>query len=331
VRKKQIQLALLLAVASLTLLSATACGSKTEAIPPPPVEVSPGGTVRGVTGDGNLSFPRKRELTFGNSGTVEVLNVEEGDRVEQDQMLSQLDSSSFERAVAEAERRIENAQANLDKLLDPPNLAADIRQAEADVESAQAALAYVVAIYVAEGSYPEGLYKKSQVENAEATLAKAEERLADLLDGPDGRDVQLAENEVALAELSLEEAKKQLKEATIVAPFDGIVAEVNVELGDRVTAATGYETIIILVDISQVELEVEVDEIDIPQVKLGQRAIISIEALPDVQLEGEVLFVSPLATEKTGVIMYDVTIGFEAPEAYALKDGMSASAEFIVD
>ncbi len=196
-KKKQVKLALLLAVASLTLLSSTACGSKTEEIPPSPVEVNPGDTVRGVTGDGNLSLPRKVELTFGNSGTVEVLDVEEGDRVEQGQILSQLDNSSFERAVAEAERRIENTQANLDKLLNPPNLAADIREAEADVESAKAALAYVVAIYVAEGSYPEGLHKKSQVESAEATLVKAEERLADLLDGPDKRDVQLAENEAS--------------------------------------------------------------------------------------------------------------------------------------
>ncbi|MFC1968458.1 HlyD family secretion protein [Chloroflexota bacterium] len=328
--KKQIKLALLLTLISLILLGSTACSNKADELQPAPVEVSPGDTVPSVTGDGNLSLPRKRELTFDSSGTIKVLNVEEGDRVEEGQLLAQLDTSSFERAVAKAERQLESAQTNLDKLQNPPNLAADTREAEADVESAKARLAYVEIIFVQEGQYPEGLNKRSLVEEAKAALGKAEERLVDLRDGPDERDVRLAENEIALAELSLDEAKKQLEEATIFAPFDGIVAEVNFKLGDRTMAATNYQTVIYLIDSSQMQLKVEVDEIDIPGVKLGQSAVISIEALPDVRLEGEVLFVSPLATKKAGVVMYEVKISFDVPEGYALREGMSASAEIIV-
>ena len=329
-KKKQVKLALLLAVASLTLLSSTACGSKTEEIPPSPVEVNPGDTVRGVTGDGNLSLPRKVELTFGNSGTVEVLDVEEGDRVEQGQILSQLDNSSFERAVAEAERRIENTQANLDKLLNPPNLAADIREAEADVESAKAALAYVVAIYVAEGSYPEGLHKKSQVESAEATLVKAEERLADLLDGPDERDVQLLENEATVVELALEEAKRKLAEASLIVPFDSVVAEVNAKSGDWIMAAMAYETIILLVDTTQLEVEALVDEIDIAQIELGQEVIITLDALPDIELRGKVIAVSPSGKLEAGVTTFLVKISV-ASDHPGLKDGMTAVVDFIVE
>jgi multidrug efflux pump subunit AcrA (membrane-fusion protein) len=77
------------------------------------------------------------------------------------------------------------------------------------------------------------------------------------------------------------------------------------------------------------ELDAEVDEIDIPGVRLGQRAVISVDALPDLQLEGKVTSISPLSTEKSGVILYKVKVGFDVLENSGLKSGMSATADII--
>ena len=90
------------------------------------------------------------------------------------------------------------------------------------------------------------------------------------------------------------------------------------------------QVIIYLVDLTTIELNVEVDEIDIPGVKPGQRAIIDVDALPDVEFEGEVLTVSPVAKEEAGVILYEVKVGFNVPEGSGLKVGMSAEADIVI-
>ena len=123
------------------------------------------------------------------------------------------------------------------------------------------------------------------------------------------------------------EVQKQLDEAIITAPFDGEVVSVDADEGDSIPAMM---TIVHLIDLTSIELEVEVDEIDIPEVKLGQRAIIEIDALPDLLLEGEVNSISTLSMEMGGVVLYEVTIGFAAPEDVDLKAGMSATADIII-
>jgi RND family efflux transporter MFP subunit len=107
-----------------------------------------------------------------------------------------------------------------------------------------------------------------------------------------------------------------------------VVARVDVDEGDSVSATT---TIAYFVDLTSLELEVEVDEIDIPSVKLGQRAIISIDALPGVELEGEVTFIPPMSREEPGLVLYDVKIGFDVPQGFELRGGMSATADIVID
>jgi len=90
------------------------------------------------------------------------------------------------------------------------------------------------------------------------------------------------------------------------------------------------KTIVELIDPSSMELKAEVDEIDIPGVRLWQRAIISVDALPDLQLEGRVTSIYPLPFEESGLILYKVKIGFDVPEYSGLKAGMSATADIII-
>ena len=94
-----------------------------------------------------------------------------------------------------------------------------------------------------------------------------------------------------------------------------------------------YATTIIieLIDPTIMELEAEVDEIDIPDVALGQRAIIEVDALPTLQLEGKVTYINPVSTEESDVVLYEVTVGFDVPLGFGLKSGMSATAEAIID
>jgi multidrug efflux pump subunit AcrA (membrane-fusion protein) len=78
------------------------------------------------------------------------------------------------------------------------------------------------------------------------------------------------------------------------------------------------------------ELTAEVDEIDIALVKPGQEAIIEVDALPALQLDAEVISISVLPEVEEGVVLYEVMIGFDVPEGYELKVGMSATADIII-
>jgi RND family efflux transporter MFP subunit len=93
--------------------------------------------------------------------------------------------------------------------------------------------------------------------------------------------IKVAEAQLEAAEQAVAEAQKQLDEATIIAPFDGVAASVDADEGDNVSTLT---TIVHLIDLTSLELNAEVDEIDIADVEPGQRVIIDIDALPALQL-----------------------------------------------
>ncbi len=137
-----------------------------------------------------------------------------------------------------------------------------------------------------------------------------------------------AEQSVKLTELSVKQAQKQLNEATITAPYAGIITDVYADEGDIIPPGTG-KTIIRMVDPASMELQVRIDELDIAGVKLAQSATISVDALSDFRLEGKVSYISLMPTEEAGVVGYEVKVSFTVPEEVGLRSGMSASADII--
>lgn len=169
--------------------------------------------------------------------------------------------------------------------------------------------------------------KQKQVAVAEANLAEAEEALAEMQSSADSLEVELAQLEVASAQAALDEALERLEMNTMVAPLGGIVTSVNVEGGEAVNAST---VAIELVDPSVVEVSAILDEIDVSQVKQGQRAVVSLDALPDLELSGEVSAISAVAWVQAGVVSYPVTIRVTPPSRVQLREGMSATASIVV-
>jgi multidrug efflux pump subunit AcrA (membrane-fusion protein) len=153
-------------------------------------------------------------------------------------------------------------------------------------------------------------------------------------------NVDLAQQSVNLAQQSLAQAQKDFGEATIVAPFDGTVASVVVKEGEFLSpAAYTGTTIVEIIDLRHMELTARVDELDVVKVKTGQKVMISIDAIQGMMLEGQVIFISPIAREP-GVVLfededdekdYEVTIDFDIPDDSPIRAGMSALAEIIVE
>ncbi|HHS98043.1 MAG TPA: efflux RND transporter periplasmic adaptor subunit [Chloroflexi bacterium] len=153
------------------------------------------------------------------------------------------------------------------------------------------------------------------------------DRLHQLQEGADPLDLEAAQLEVEAARLSLEKARSDLENATLVAPFDGVVAAVNVAVGENV--AVGAPAVR-LVNSSSFHLSVTVDEIDVARLEVGLPAEITVDALPDLTLTGTVERIGPAATLEEGAVAYPVVIALDPTDA-PLRAGMSATAVILVE
>lgn len=124
------------------------------------------------------------------------------------------------------------------------------------------------------------------------------------------------------AQVELKLAKEKLDNYTIRAPFDGVaVAVSNLDPGDTVESGT---TIAILMDTSEMTFTVAIDELDISSVEIGQKVIVTVEALDNQQIEGKVTAIAPEGQSYNGVTSYDVTVTI--PGSEKLKSGMNVDA-----
>jgi len=301
------------------------------------VEVVRGDLIISVSGSGSIGISNEATLAFDGGGEVDKIYVEEGDEVSKGELLAELvplDTEALELALLRAEIALHRAEYNLDKA-ENPYTEDEIEDAEDAVDDAEDYLDFVgyrLAYALRHGSEQEVQQWQMELYRAEASLDAAEDKLDAMLSAPDEGEIEILEMEVDAAEQAVDEAESKLEIENITAPFDGVVTSVDVEEGD-VISSTGMSQVPIvhLIDPTSMELSVDLDEIDIPGVKLNQRAIIEVDALPDVQLEGRITSISPLPTVEAGVVLYNVKIGFDVPQGSGLRVGMSATADIITN
>jgi HlyD family secretion protein len=312
-----------------------------------------------INGNGNLSIASEARLGFNGSGKINRINADKGDHVTKGMLLAAMDTSALNLSLTQAETSVIQYRYNLTKL-QKTTRAEDITAAESAITAAQAYLDYSKdnqkalqdALKVAQSNYDmakqfnqkltveQAQYQLSQAQaavsagladlaKAEANIDSAQAQLARLQEPPDQDAINAAQAQIDSAEKSVTDIKRQITESVIIATMNGVVAEdVTFEEGDTVPAG---QPIFHIIDPSNLELIVDVDEIDIPNLVLGQKAAVTFDALTAINLEGTVSFISPLPTSAGGVILYKATISLVVPQDVTLKAGMSAGAEIIVE
>lgn len=220
--------------------------------------------------------------------------------------------------VQVAEQNVISAQMRLDSLR-AGGLNQQIASARAEVAAAQAALDQLI-----------GAQRAGSLNVAQAAIDIAQQELENLSAEPSASALARADAAVANAEVGVRQAKLALERATLTAPFDGTIAQIGINVGESSAAGSGTtSSAIVLADISSFHIDVPIDELDIALVEAGQKVIVTLDALPDVQLNGTVTNVEPIATQSsTGTNTYNVTIDIEPTEA-TLRSGMTASVQII--
>ncbi len=211
-----------------------------------------------------------------------------------------------------------------------PALGAPEEQARYSLAAADKALA------AAQARYDEALAgaDADQIRAAEANVSAAaaqrdaaQAQLDLVASGATEEQIAAVEAQVEQARAALAQVELALDLTTLHAPFDGVVAAVNVKAGEM--APTGLPAIIVL-DNSQFHIVVSADEIDVGRLSEGQTAQATIEAFPEATLNGIVESIAPAATFEGGVVYYDVTITLN-PTDIPVRADMTASATIAVE
>ncbi len=158
---------------------------------------------------------------------------------------------------------------------------------------------------------------------AQAQVAAAQSKLDTLLRGADETDVELARLSIEQAQLALLEARLDLVKADLNAPAAGTVLQVNVDESDRISAGTVAITV---ADLGQLQLTIDVAEVDIPKISVGQLADVTIDAFPKRVFAGMISGIEPTSNAREGVIDYPVTVRLIDEALAGVRPGMTAVA-----
>lgn len=166
---------------------------------------------------------------------------------------------------------------------------------------------------------------KDAVISAERTLKERELSTAKTKEAPDELDVRAKKIAIQQKEDALLSARQNLADCYVRAPFDSVVAKVNVKKGDSISSGA-VATLITKQKIAEVSL----NEVDAAKVKVGQKATLEFDAVDNLTISGEVIEIDSVGTVSQGVVTYNVKIAFDADDE-RVKPGMSISAAIITD
>jgi len=261
--------------------------------------------VQTVTATGRIQPKTQVNISADVSAKITHLGVEEGEWVKQGTLMVELDSERHAASVESAEANERVAQANASASLE------NMRKAERDLARAR-------------DLHRSGLETQSQLEAAEA-LYQVERARADA-----------ATDQVAQASANLKQLRDDLSKTRIYAPIAGTISVLNKEVGEIALGSQFQEDVIlVLANLSGMEAEVKVDENDIVSVAIGDASTITVDALPDLELEGVVTEIASSASiqgsggsdQKTEFV---VKIAIANPDT-KLRPGMTASVDIVTD
>ena len=289
---------LLLALVLIAILG----GSKEEIVAVQTEKVQKRDITQTVAATGKINPEFKVPITSEVTGEIVSLPVEEGDKVKKGQLLIKIKGDAYVAQKERAEASLQSANANL-----------TMRKAELDK-------------ITQDYNRMKELHNKNLASDSELETANSNYLTTKAL-------YQSAEANVLQSEASLKEIIDQLNKTTIYSPIDGVVTQLNVELGERVLGS-GYSMgtdIMTVSDLRNIEATVEVDENDVVLISVGDTAKIKVDAFGDRVFKGTVTQIgnsavtTGLGTQEQ-VVNFEVRIKLLGPDD-ALRPGMSCNAD----
>ena len=227
-----------------------------------------------VSASGKIQPKRQVNVSATTMGRVTRLAVQEGERVKAGQFLLEIDPRSLAGQLERGEASVAAARSSLQQA------SSAVDQARATLDLAQQTLKRQ------QDLSKDGLTTREALERAQNEVTVREVELKTRQ-----HEVETREQQIKQEQAGLSTTRYNLSQVTINSPMDGIVTRRNIEEGENVVVGTmnNAGTVLLTVaDMSVIQAEIEVDETDIPNVAIGQPAIVTIDAVPDRMFKGRV-------------------------------------------
>ncbi|MES2104101.1 MAG: efflux RND transporter periplasmic adaptor subunit [Pseudomonadota bacterium] len=252
-----------------------------------------------LTASGYVVAQRRAAVASKATGRMVLLNVREGSKVKEGDLLAKLDASDVQASIAQAQASIRQAQAGV------AQANVELINAEADLKRAQGLRAQgFVSIQALDTA-------STRVNSARASVVSAQASVA-----------------VAKAQLKVQQVNQDFTD--IRAPFDGVVLVKNANVGDIITpfsnAAGTQGAVVTMADMSTLEVEADVSESNLAKAKIGQPVEITLDALPDSRFRGSVVGIVPTVDRAKATVM--TKIRFEKLDPRILPE-MSAKVTIL--
>ena len=342
-RNRTFLLILVIAVIAVSAVVFVRQSNASTASPFQTATVGRGDLTATIGATGTVRAKQTAILLWQAAGTVDTVNVKVGDNISSDFVMAYLSKTSLPQSVILAEADLAGAQKTLDDLL-----ASDTARAEAVIALRDAQAAYdkafnwrkelngkinikrIVYKRIGNRTIPElkeyrGYADEGTIKKADEDLALAKARLDDAqreydrLDSGNMLDIQAAEARVAAAQATINLAR-------VVAPFDGTVTEAHALPGDQIGAG---DIAFRLDNLSSLLVDVQVSEVDINSVSVGQPVTLTFDAILGKQYHGEVVEVTQAGTVEQGVVNFTVTVELTDSDS-SVKPGMTAAVNVVV-
>ncbi len=291
-----------------------------------------------LTAGGYIIPHRRIEVSSKISGRVERLLVEKGDLVRGGQVLAYLDDREIRAQLEQARATRLAADARLKEALSGSR-PQEIQRATAALEEAEATSKTTsYSLDRARRLHSGGVLAQQELDNAQnahdvavAQAKAARENLELARIGPRREQIDLARAQLAESDAAVRWLEAQLENTIIRAPADGTVLERLIEQGEMVT--TGYvsgrgakSAFCSIANLKDLEVELDINESDIPRVRLGQGCVVSPDSYPDRKYKARVREIAPEANRQKATIQVKVAI--EAPDEY-LRPETNAKVNFL--
>jgi len=310
-----------------------------------------------IKANGVVQALQKINLSPKEAGRIAKLYVDEGDLVEQGQLVAHMEDEQFQAQVNQYKAALAKAEADLAQKRSgarPEEISqakAQVTNAEANVAESQAKLERATEVLkrnqflAKEGAISQnalGDYvsqERSAKANLEATVARLKEQqenLKKLRNGTRKEEIAQAEANVAQATAQLQYYETQLKNTLIRAPFAGTITRRFAQEGDFVTPTTSASssdgaTSASIVELSKgLEVEAKVPESSIAQIKRGQSVEIRADAYTDDIFKGRVRLIAPRAVQENNVTSFRVKVALQTGQD-KLKSAMNVKLAFLSD
>ena len=297
--------------------------------------VKRGDLVTLVSASGSVEADTKAKLSSKIGGRVIAVKVKEGELVKSGQLLVQLDTAELNAQLQQAKAAVQGAEANL-AIVKRGARTEEIATVEAQLNSAQSSLEEANKVYQRmQQLHQDGAISaqqldtaKAQYEVAVAQVKSAQEQVRLIKSRTTSEDISAAESRVKEMKATIEQLLAQLNNTQIYAPFSGTVTQKLVDEGETIIPGT---PLLILADMNTIQVTCNVDETDIGKVRLGMPAKVYMDSYPGRIFQG---IVKQIATQTTDLKEKGITfavklkiINVDVP----LRIGMSTDVDIQVD